>query len=123
MKKHLVAIALAAAALAPAVARADDPKLPFNPFEKAQKGDWCVLTGTFRREGASEPKVSASTYARVMKVDGDKVTVAEAAQVGAVENASKTFSTKNAPTVIEFFDLKEGKIEGFKVEDDKRKVC
>jgi hypothetical protein len=37
--------------------------------------------------------------------------------------SSKVFSTKEAPTVAAYFDLKDGQVEGFKVEDDKRKIC
>src|SRR5581483_9089017 len=119
MKKLAFALVL----LAPLVARAEDAKLPFNPFEKAQKGDWCILTGTFKREGASEGKMSCTTFARVVKVEGDQVTVSEQTQVSSVEKASKTFSTKQPPTIAAYFDLKEGTIENVKVEDDKRKAC
>src|SRR5580658_4830972 len=104
MKK--LALALAVVVLAPLAARADDTKLPFNPYEKCEKGDWVVLTGTLRAKGSAE-KTACAVYARVLKVEGDDVLVHEQAQVGAIEKSSKTFSKKEAPTIEAYFDLKE----------------
>ncbi len=124
MKKLVVALPLIVlSVLAPLAAHAEEARLPFNPFEKAQKGDWCIATGTFKREGAGENKVPCASYARVVKVENDEVTVSEQVQVGAVEKASKKFSTKQAPTVAAFFDLKEGEVSNVKVEDEKRSIC
>jgi len=116
-------LAFAAVLLAPLAARAEDQKLPFNPYEKAQKGDWCILTGTFKREGAGEGKMSCANFARVTNVEGDKVSVEEQSQVGAIEKAAKTFSTKETPTIASYFDLKGGTVENVAVADDKRKIC
>ncbi len=120
MNKLVLALALFAA---PLTAFADEARLPFNPFEKAEKGDWCVATGTFKREGAGEQKTACASYARITKVDGDEVVLSEQVQVGAVETATRKFSKKEAPTVVAYFDLKEGEVSSVKVEDDKRKVC
>ena len=44
-------LALTLVLLAPLAASADDTKLPFNPYENAEKGDWAILTGTLRSKG------------------------------------------------------------------------
>lgn len=118
----LLALAAALAAAAPAAARADEPKLPFAPFEGAKKGDWAVLVGSSRRDENTSKEPCAS-YARVVAVEGDLVTVEELVEAGGIDKAKKTFSAKEAPTVAAYFDLKEGTIQGFAVADDERTVC
>lgn len=121
MKK--LALALAVLVASALVARADEAKLPFNPYEKAQKGDWCMLTGTFKRTGAGEKKGAAQTFAKVSAVDDGQVTIREIAKADGTDKSSRKLSTKEAPGVAAYFDLKEGEVTDVKVEDETRTIC
>jgi hypothetical protein len=115
-------LALTLILLAPFAARADDTKLPFNPYEKAEKGDWAILTGTLRAKGSGE-KTKLATYSRVLAADGDNVRVSEQSQAGAVDKSARSFSKKEAPSIMHYFALEEGKISETKIADEEREVC
>jgi hypothetical protein len=107
--------------LASMAARAEEPRLPTNPFEKAQKDDWSVHTGSLKAEGDAEKKTKLASCTRVVAVDGEKVTVSEIA-TGNKKPSVRTFSTKEAPRIDQFFGLEEGTVSDVTAADDKRTV-
>jgi hypothetical protein len=116
MKKLVLVLVLALVL----VAHADDTTLPFNPFEKAQKGDWCAHAGGLKADGANEKKLQLASQARVVSVEGDDVVLRESANE---EKPTKTtFSTKKAPTIEQLLGLKDGKVTDVKVTDESRKL-
>jgi hypothetical protein len=129
--KFAIPLALVLGVFAP-LAYAEEPRLPFNPFEKSKEGDWCILQGS-RRSGDAAKKTYV-TYWRVLKVEKDTVIVSKATQVGdsvvaedrgvtflgPIEESKKTFSSKEPATLESFFDLKDGTISDVKIEEEAR---
>ncbi len=95
--------------LGPLLARAEE-RLPFNPFENAHAGDWSLHEGRFEAEGTGEKPERVQVYSFVASVTSDEVVVEERAKLGAIEKTKRRFSPTKAPTLEEFFDLREGTI-------------
>lgn len=118
MKAALATIALALL-LAPR-ARAEDAKLPFAPFEKAAKGDWAVLRGTFDA-GATAEHREVAVYARVVAATPDSVTVSEFTDMGAIEKTTRRFA-RGETRVAVLLDV-ASLVSSATLEAEKRGAC
>jgi len=111
------------------------PRLPWNPYETAKKGDWVTGIEKLAMQGMGE-SLSVTTFT-VQEVDGDKVTVARTTKAATKgkdgmslndETDKAAFSTKEAPAVRHYVWadkdalLKDGKFPHPNVSDEKKKL-
>ncbi|MBI3726603.1 hypothetical protein HY251_21980 [bacterium] len=103
-----------------------DPKLPWNPFAKANEGDWSVFLVTSRSSSKKEPVTLAMIY-RVTSVASDSVTISNSSRsTGDFQGkpGEQTFSTKKDLTLRAFVNAKTGREEftDAKITEEKKTI-
>ncbi|MEZ0227575.1 MAG: hypothetical protein ACAI25_03065, partial [Planctomycetota bacterium] len=119
MNRLACSLAPLLAVLASSAARAEDARLPFNPFARATPGDWSILLVEEKR---------GARWSRIVSVENDTVTLdvkeRDVKERDAkVASRTRTFSTKTAPTLADYFGLEDATVADVAIEKEERSLC